>query len=235
MTWDAQCKILSKFIHVLFKSWLRIYQHRQTKTDQHCNSEALKQLPGKKTHGGPFRCFTVKRNSVYLLFCIRCVTSNVRCWLFWVTAEQSTYLSQFSVFLMPSCRFPLNLSLANTAEQSFWKLKNTWDDRLVLGWYPPFSVEQRIAEPDTRLPLQVSWCSTPKQAMLSSRPAKLKRSLGSRQGEKLHDFAENTCGSSSSGSPCTVSSSSETGTRSDQRASLLLRVRKEGTLRPGHG
>lgn len=99
-------KILSKFIHVLFKSRLRIYQHRQTKTDQHCNTVALKQLPGMT------RCFTVKRNSVYLLFCIRCVTSNVRCWLFWVTAEQSTYLSQFSVFFNAVMQISIKLKLS---------------------------------------------------------------------------------------------------------------------------
>lgn len=63
--------------------------------------------------------------------------------------------------------------------------------------YPPLRVEQHTAELDMRLPLQVSRCSNFKQAMLSARPYDLKRSLGSRQGEKLHE--DKACRSSSSG------------------------------------
>lgn len=41
----------------------------------------------------------------------------------------------------------------------------------VIEWYPPLRVEQQAAEPGMKFPLQMLWVSSPKQAMLSTRPA----------------------------------------------------------------
>jgi len=66
------------------------------------------------------------------------------------------------------------------------------------GWQPPLKVEQQAAEPDMMFPLQVSWASSPKQAMPSARPAVRSENLsvGSWQ---LQGFVNKAQGPRSSG------------------------------------